>query len=284
VLAIGWLRTLLEETAGEAVPWIAADIARFQWARYPALKADDRLRLDWLAALMRDGIAFMRDVPASEGEIENAARLLGYITETNYGRVFDVRVAAAPNNLAYTERGLGVHTDNPYRDPVPGYQLLHCITVAAEGGESIFVDGFAVASKLRDEDPEAFAILARTPVDFAFRDAEAELSARRPLIQLDSFGGLQAIHYNSRSISTARIPLDEAEQFYRAYGKFAAWLRELEFEYRVRLQAGELVVIDNWRLLHGRTPFAGSRLLQGCYVARDGVASGLAVLRRKISL
>jgi gamma-butyrobetaine dioxygenase len=283
VLAIDWLRSLLDPQQRDAVVWTSREVNRFDWTSYTAVRREDRSRLDWLTALMRNGIAFLTDVPAIDGEVANAAHLLGYITETNYGRIFDVRATAAPNNLAYTPLGLGVHTDNPYRDPVPGYQLLHCITSAAQGGESIFVDGFAVASTLRDEDPAAFAILVRTPVDFAFRDSAADLAARRTLIQVDRFGAVEAIHYNNRSISTARIPPGEAEGFYRAYRKFAQRLRAPEFEYRVTLKPGDLVAFDNSRVLHGRTPFTGSRLLQGCYVARDGVASNLAVLRRKIT-
>jgi gamma-butyrobetaine dioxygenase len=281
-LTIDWLRSLLDPPRRDAVPWTAREAGRFQWTNYALLAQDERSKRDWLAALLRDGIAFQTCVPAVEGEVANAARLLGYITETNYGRIFDVRAVAAPNNLAYTSRGLGVHTDNPYRDPVPGYQLLHCIE-SADGGQSVFVDGFAVAGALRQDDSGAFATLVRTPVRFEFRDAEADLSAERCLIQLDHSGEVHAIHYNNRSISTARVPLDEAEEFYRAYRKFAQMLRAPEFEYRATLKPGDLVAFDNSRVLHGRTPFFGSRLLQGCYISRDGVASNLAVLRRRIS-
>ena len=55
------------------------------------------------------------------------AETFGYVRETNYGRVFDVRVEAAPANLASTGLALRPHTDNPYRDPVPTVQLLHCL-------------------------------------------------------------------------------------------------------------------------------------------------------------
>ena len=50
------------------------------------------------------------------------------------------------------------HTDNPYRDPVPTVQLLHCLA-AADGGDSGLVDGFAAAGLLRGEDPAAFGVL-----------------------------------------------------------------------------------------------------------------------------
>ena len=59
------------------------------------------------------------------------AEMFGHVRETNSGRIFDVGSVPSPRNLAYTEMPLGVHTDNPYRDPVPGLQLLHCLESSA---------------------------------------------------------------------------------------------------------------------------------------------------------
>jgi gamma-butyrobetaine dioxygenase len=52
-----------------------------------------------------------------------------------------------------------------------------------------------------------------------------------------------------------------------------------------RLNDGDLVVFDNRRVLHGRTGFASARHprhLQGCYLTRDSVYSGAAVLRQQL--
>jgi gamma-butyrobetaine dioxygenase len=282
VLSLAWLQSTQQSRGKESQLWTAGESGRFQWTAYAEVQRDDRRRMQWLAALIRDGLAFLTDVPAVEGEVEQAARLCGYITETNYGRIFDVRAMASPNNLAYTPLSLGVHTDNPYRDPVPGYQLLHCLTPSVEGGESIFVDGFAVAAELRRRDPAAFRTLTNTPAGFAFRDAGTCLQTSRPLIQLDDRGELGAVHYNNRSMSTARVPLARAAEFFQAYRVWARLLRSPEFEWRVLLKAGELIAFDNHRVLHGRTAFIGSRLLQGCYVGRDGVAANLASLRNRL--
>jgi alpha-ketoglutarate-dependent taurine dioxygenase len=51
-----------------------------------------------------------------------------------------------------TGQRLVVITDNPYRDPVPTVQLLHCLREAAAGGDTGLIDGFAAAAALRAED------------------------------------------------------------------------------------------------------------------------------------
>lgn len=253
--------------------WTSADAQCF-----PARDYSTERRADWLDALVKDGIVLLHNVPARHAEVIQVALLLGYVTETNYGRMFDVREIADPNNLAFTSRGLGLHTDNPYRDPVPGFQLLHCLEQSSQGGESIFVDGFAVVEDLSATDPEAVEMLATVPVPFAFRDKSAALEAVRPLIERDPWGDVKAVHYNNRSMRPIRLPAAETRAYYRAYRLFAELLRDPNFEWRIKLEKGDLVAFDNHRILHGRTAFQGSRHLQGCYLARDGVFSNFAML------
>ena len=48
-----------------------------------------------------------------------------------------------------------------------------------------------------------------------------------------------------------------------------------------KLEPGESFIVDNTRVLHGRTGYAasgGSRWLQGCYADKDGLLSTLGVL------
>jgi alpha-ketoglutarate-dependent taurine dioxygenase len=288
--AIEWLARSVATNGSETAPrlWLDGSTLSaahdFAWASLPAARGDRALRRDWLTRLIRDGVAFLRDVPVAEDALLEAMRLVGQVAETNYGLVFDVRSVAQPENLAYSDLGLGLHTDNPYREPVPGFQALHALIASPDGGDSLFADGFALAEHLRANDRQAFELLTRTAVPFHYRSQNAELYAERPLIQLSCHGQVTAVHYNSRSIaplldrSAAR-----AAPFYAAYRRFAALLRERRFQLEFRLAAGEIVVFDNQRILHGRTPFSSARHarhLRGCYLTRDSVLSAAGLLRR----
>jgi alpha-ketoglutarate-dependent taurine dioxygenase len=250
-----------------------------------AARTDPRARLAWLTRLLQDGIAFLTGVPCEERAVLGAMTLVGQVAETNYGLVFDVRSVPQPANLAYSDSGLGLHTDNPYREPVPGFQALHALVTSPDGGESLFADGCALAEHLRATAPEAFARLAATSVPFHYRAANAELYAERPLIQLDSHGAVTAVHYNNRSIAPLALPAAGMPAFYAAYRRFASLLREPRFQLRLKLAPGELVVFDNQRTLHGRTAFSSARHprhLQGCYLTRDSVYSTAGLLRREL--
>jgi len=258
----------------------------FAWLTLAELRSSPPARLAWLARLLRDGLAFLDEVPASESAILEAMPLVGRVLETNYGYTFDVRSVPQPENLAYSDLGLGLHTDNPYREPVPGFQALHVLIASNAGGESLFADGFALAQHLRVTAPEDFAQLTNTAVPFHYRSGDAELRAERPLIQLSLRGEVSAFHYNSRSIAPLSLAPRELGHFYGAYRRLALLLRDARFQLRMHLQAGTLVVFDNQRILHGRTPFSSARYprhLRGCYLARDSVYSETALLRRKLA-
>ncbi|MFF2380676.1 TauD/TfdA family dioxygenase [Streptomyces sp. NPDC058108] len=264
--------------------WTAADLdGRLPEAAWADYVGDPVVKARVLDSVLGLGFALLRDVPCRAGQVLDVAETFGYVRETNYGRLFDVRVEPDPNNLAFTGARITPHTDNPYRDPVPTLQLLHCLTNSASGGDSGLVDGFQAAALLRAEDPEAFAVLTRTPVPFRFADARTVLEAERPLIDVDGRGRIREVRFNNRSMATLRLPADELEAFYRAYRTFAEITLRPELQLDFRLSPGDCLVFDNVRLLHARTAFeeTGARHLQGAYADIDALAGTLAVLRRQ---
>jgi gamma-butyrobetaine hydroxylase len=251
-------------------------------ADFAAVSTDRGALAAWLAGVRRHGVAILSGVPREPGSVCRVAELFGYVRETNYGRLFDVRAEVNPTNLAYTNLGLQAHTDNPYRDPVPTLQLLMCLENTVEGGLSTVVDGFRIAERLRDESPELFEALTMFPARFEYAgEAGVRLSSRRPVIELAPDGRLQAIRFNNRSAAAVTdVPFDDMPRYYAALRRFAEILEDPAMAVSFRLAPGELFIVDNTRVLHARTAFSGSgeRWLQGCYADKDGLMSTLAAI------
>jgi gamma-butyrobetaine dioxygenase len=288
----GWLRSWLPDASEPPADPRVADAKRMwnaatldvmpeaDWADYQRDPASKAAALD---AVQSIGFVVLRGVETTPRRVLDVAASFGFVRDTNYGDLFDVRVEANPVNLAFTGLPITPHTDNPYRDPVPTLQLLHCLRNAAHGGDSGFVDGFDAAAVLRDEKPEAFDVLSRTEVTYRFSSPDAELSATRPMIGLDPYGRVREIRFNNRSMQPVRLRPADSERFYQAYRAFAEVLNRPEQQTVMRMQAGDCVIFDNTRILHARTAFEderGERHLQGCYADMDGLESTLAVLRR----
>jgi gamma-butyrobetaine dioxygenase len=255
-----------------------AEIAAAPTVGFAAYLAADGALREVLDQLARRGIAFLSDAGAKPGAVERLTARFGFIRETNYGRLFDVREEAAAHHLAYTAVGLELHTDNPYRDPVPTLQVLHVIEAAAQGGESQFADGFAHAAALRADAPAHFALLAQTPVEFAYVGAAGErYAARAPVIETAA-GEMVAVRINHRSLRAP--PLDVAEPWYDAYLDFYRRLHAPSSRLERKLAPGDVVIFDNRRILHGRSSYIGgdARWLQGCYAEVDGLRATLSRL------
>ncbi len=85
-----------------------------------------------------------------------------------------------------------------------------------------------------------------------------------PLLDFNAPGGFR-IRYSYFTLAPHRVPFGEMEAWYRAYNRFAKLVRDERHQYRFRLEAGDFLIYDNWRMLHARTAFTGARWLRRVY-------------------
>jgi alpha-ketoglutarate-dependent taurine dioxygenase len=288
IFPLSWLRafdhSLRISPRPTRLPWMGQPAEVFAWCDYAEWIANPASREDWLYYVGRDGLAFLRGVPIEEGTRKAAlSRIAASISiggETNDSRFFDIRGVPETSNNGYKIPAPRVFTDHPYRDPVPGFQLLHGLSAAGQGGETVFVDGMAVAERLRAHDPDAFTALSQIPV--LYRSEELALATERTMLEVDTQGEFRAIYYDDRSIAPLPLKGPRLKKYYAAYRQLAELLREPARSVSCRLQPGDLVLFDNTRILHGHEAFsAGARHFQGCYLDADGLYSALAVLSRQ---
>ena len=233
------------------------------------------------------GFIIVKNVPIQNNYIVQFANSIGSIRRTNFGEYFNVKSVPNPNDLAYTSLALPPHTDNPYRKPVPCIQLLHCIENKVNGGFSTLVDGFKVASYLKDNNPDFFEILTKIKVKFKFTDKDVVLENDGQLIELDEKKNLKQVRFNTRLDYVPILKKEELDLYYRARRKISALYNSEKFRIEFKLIPGDLMMMDNHRLLHGRTVYdanEGKRFLQGCYIDHDSSEGKLRHLKRKLNL
>lgn len=135
-------------------------------------------------------------------------------------------------------------------------------------GANTLADGYAAAKRLREIDPEAFELLATYPYDgerdfIASRvDSTQEhkksllVSRKNPIFTLDPNGDLLRIMFNEVFRTPLTLPFDVFPKYFQAFNKFVQLIHSEEFEVVVDMSARTFLVMDNWRILHGR---AGNR-------------------------
>ena len=104
------------------------------------------------------------------------------------------------------------------------------------------------------------------------------------MIQLDEFGEFKQVRFSPRLDFVPLMDKEKLELYYSARKKY----RTLQFDdYRIefKLQPGDLLMMDNHRLLHRTTYDAneGNRFLQGCYIDYDSTEGKLKHLKRKFN-
>ena len=239
----------------------------------------------YLEQLHYYGISLVQNAPTSKMSAEDVLKKISHFRETFFETPFEVINIPNPNNSAYTALGLRNHLDLPYFEIPPGYQFLHCLVNEADGGESVALDGFKVASFMQKEFPEYFKILTETHVKFCNRDYTQNTTRIHysPLITLTKDNDFNIIRFSVAYMSIMECAPDKMDLFYKAYRKFAELLHDKRFTINFRLKAGDIFSFNNLRVLHGRTEFnpnSGERHLQGYYIDRDEIIGRLNFLKK----
>lgn len=218
------------------------------------------------AAIVDEGAVVVTDVDTTRAGLLGLARLLGRVRPTNYGPDWELATDAASPHLVEGAAGLRPHTDLPYAPTPPRRQVLLCVEPARAGGATILVDGWELLGDLRLTDPEAWATLVGADVTFALGDASGPLSRTGPPLAVGDDGAAVLVRHAPDLVLTddgdARAAVDAV----------TALSLEPSRQRLVELGAGDALVVDNHRTLHGRTPITdpGRRRLRGCYLDTIG--------------
>ncbi len=247
---------------------------------------ESRDMFELLMKFYKYGFIILKNVPTEDNFIVKFANLIGSVRRTNFGEYFNVKSVPNPNDLAYTSLPLAPHTDNPYRNPVPCIQLLHCITNEVTGGLSTLVDGYTVTEDLKKNFKDYYDILTKVKVKFKFIDKDIVLEGWSELIKLDENKKFKQVKFSPRLDFVPILERDMLDLYYKARNKISSMYNSDKYKIEFKLMPGDLLMMDNHRLLHGRTKFdtnEGSRFLQGAYIDFDSTEGKLRHLKRKFN-
>ncbi|MCQ3807289.1 MAG: TauD/TfdA family dioxygenase [Acidimicrobiaceae bacterium] len=286
----GWLRHMHEGRHAHSahIPpariWTVATLPELPTFDGPRVLEDDDAFTEWLTTLVESGVARLTGLGNGEDVVAEVGLRVGALRDTNFGTTWPITADVNPGSVANTALPLAPHSDLPTRETPPGYQLLHCQVNECSGGLSHMTDGYAVARRLQEHEPEFYEVLCRANWIFFNRSPEHDHRWSGPLI--DHGGPHSPLTF--RTFHPVRGFPDMAEDdvplAYAALRRFSQLARSDEYQLRSVFSAGELVAFDNRRILHGRGPFRetkGRRVLRGAYVDHDEVYSRLRVLMRR---
>lgn len=258
----------------KAESWDAVDVdQRLSPVPFSTLETSGRTQI--LEQIDRLGFALIRACPLDSNVVDQVARSVGYVRETIFGGIWSFESNEHMADTAYTPKALRPHTDGTYSHDAPGLQLLLCLAYEAHGGKSVLVDGLRIAETLRAQTPEAFDTLTRIQVPGHYLGDGTHLVAQRPVIRVGADDRVEQISFNNYDRAPFRLPDAEMTAFYEAIRAFDRLANDSVLQWRHVLEPGEMIIFDNWRVLHGRSEFSGYRKIAGCYLNREDFESAL---------
>lgn len=214
----------------------------------------------------------------------------GHLRADEYGIAEVSTQASCPNATIvkskyrdqYLDMGTGEHkphTDGTYIDGLakdktgrlvrvrrPKLVILQMVQKPESGGASVLVDGKRMLEDAIHQDPEIIKQLMKPHFIFCRDDQQSQLSPLFAPISPDSW----SIRWRSDFAVAALETATEAfKYFYENYVKNPKYLT------RFYLEVGEMVIIDNLRVLHGREAFLESqdkpRFLRRIWIADEEI-------------
>lgn len=262
---------------------------------FPVVAYDEVMRgklglSKWLSYIDTFGFCEVSGVPVDPVKTEELARRIAFIRESHYGGFWDFTSNLAHGDTAYTNLGISAHTDTTYfTDPI-GLQLFHLLEHDGEGGKTLLVDGFNVAQQIKQKHPKSYEVLTKFRIPAHSAGDAAILihptpRAGYPLISLDPHtNDVYQIRYNNhdRSVLSGQFyTAKEIDDFYAALKVWRDLINDSKNEFWTKMRPGHALIVDNFRVLHGRSSFTGKRRLCGAYINWDDYRSRLNVVVNK---
>ena len=164
-------------------------------------------------------------------------------------------VAAQPVDERGRKRDLGsydkqqpAHNDGfAFGDFAPDHMFLYCEKPCSIGGANFLVDALRLASMLAEDDPEFASFLWDVPIDQSEPNVPQHNPA--PIARMGAGGRVQV---RSHQYFAPVLGPDEAAQWpsVKKWGEAVMLARAAGP--RFRANAGDMICIDNYRMLHGR--------------------------------
>lgn len=174
---------------------------------------------------------------------------------------YDPLKPSASTSLARTATEFPLHTDGSFETIPPKCIALHCIESDIDGfGISLLVDGWKVIEKLS---PVSRSTLLNSRFQFR-RNAEGkEASINAPIFELVE-QSYKMRYRNDNNFNLVSLSQDSES----ALNEFQQLISLPELVVSVQLKVGDVLIVNNYRMLHGRTPLSGKqkRTLQRLWI------------------
>jgi alpha-ketoglutarate-dependent taurine dioxygenase len=210
---------------------------------------------------------FSKSPAQMKKNIVNFSKIFGkLLKQDKYGKLIAEitpsvkKIKKKKSNLRYhqTNTGGNIHSDGPQLNNPPKYVLMACKKQAERGGYSILSSIEKILVYLKKYDKKTLSILKKEfffeKRGFYFKNQSKVL--KKPIIQLFKkdlrFRYLRDYMNQAYKINSIVLPKTQS----KALDKLDNLLSKKQYQYKFKLEEGDILLINNFKLAHGRSSFS----------------------------
>ena len=150
------------------------------------------------------------------------------------------------------------------------YQYIEKYAHSSGGDENgLYCYNFCLNTNVFDTHPSGAVDMSK------FQKIEVEFTTILP--PLDDKNQITQISFNNYDRAPFRLNPELTKIFYEAISLFDNLANSKQYQWRHILKPGELLIFNNWRVLHGRGSFNGKRKIKGCYINKEDFDSSCKI-------
>ncbi|MCB0411488.1 MAG: TauD/TfdA family dioxygenase [Bdellovibrionales bacterium] len=199
----------------------------------------------------------------STEEFSNYCELWGEVSLWPFGKVLELMEQDKPQDHIFDHSYVPLHWDGMYRPQVPEYQIFHCVKapLSGQGGRTTFSNTVLALKNASSELKESWGKVTgiyKRKMEFYNSKTVSPIITKHPqrdffVIRYNEPPSKNKGHFvNPPDLEFVGIPHGETDAFHRS-------LQEALYDssnfYAHEWQDGDVVITDNFSLLHGREGF-----------------------------
>jgi alpha-ketoglutarate-dependent taurine dioxygenase len=209
-------------------------------------------------------VLVLRGFPLLEKqEFADYCRRWGDVLEWEPGEVIDLVIEENPKNYLFASGDVPFHWDGAFVEANPRYFFFQCLDATPDvGGETVFSDTTAV---YRDAGPELWNKWRQISITYTTEkvthyggEVTEQLVSQHPATAVPVLRFAEpldpAVYKNPVFVTVDGVENGTAEDFLTS---LAERVHRPEYCYAHNWQAGDILIADNYSLIHGRNAFTG---------------------------
>ncbi|HXH31941.1 MAG TPA: TauD/TfdA family dioxygenase [Bacteriovoracaceae bacterium] len=215
----------------------------------------------------------------NSNEFSDYCELWGEVSLWPFGKVLELMQRENPEDHIFDNNYVPLHWDGMYRPQVPEYQIFHCVQapLPGQGGRTTFSNTILALENISLKSKDNWNKVTGTyhrKMEFYHSTVTSPVITKHPLknvsvIRYNEPPSNQRGHFvNPPDLQFTGLGEEELEAFHRSMKE--ALYAPTNF-YAHEWQAADVVIADNFSLLHGREEFVSKapRHLQRVHVLSD---------------